>query len=47
VFRINALALACQALPTSIFVLFMGPWSDKFGRKFIMLYPFFGMILQV
>ena len=28
-----------------IFALFLGPWSDKAGRKFLIAFPFFGNCL--
>ena len=29
-----------------VYLLFLGPWSDQFGRKPVMLAPVFGFILQ-
>ena len=34
----------CQAFPPMIFLLFVGPWSDQFGRKFILLCPLVGFL---
>ena len=31
-----------KGIPPIIFVLFIGPWSDKFGRKFLIIFPLFG-----
>ena len=32
-------------MPQVIFALFLGPWSDRAGRKFLILVPFVGYIL--
>ena len=34
-----------KQIPMVIFALFLGPWSDKAGRKILILLPFLGYIL--
>ena len=34
-----------KGIPPIIFALFIGPWSDKFGRKFLIVFPLIGYIL--
>ena len=34
-----------KGVPPIIFVLFIGPWSDKFGRKFLIVFPLIGYVL--
>ena len=35
-----------QAIPPVIFVLFAGPWSDRHGRKLLMIVAMFGFIIS-
>ena len=32
-------------MPQVLFALFLGPWSDRAGRKFLILVPFVGYVL--
>ena len=34
-----------KGIPPIIFALFIGPWSDKFGRKFLIVFPLIGYVL--
>lgn len=34
-----------KGVPPIIFALFIGPWSDKFGRKFLIVFPLIGYAL--
>ena len=34
-----------KGIPPIIFALFIGPWSDRFGRKFLIIFPIIGYIL--
>ena len=34
-----------KGVPPIIFALFIGPWSDKFGRKFLIVFPLIGYVL--
>ena len=34
-----------KSIPPIIFALYIGPWSDKFGRKFLIVFPLIGYIL--
>ena len=34
------------SLPSLVFCLFMGPWSDYHGRKLVMLLPFVGNLVN-
>ena len=33
-----------KGVPPIIFALFIGPWSDRFGRKFLIIFPLFGYV---
>lgn len=35
----------CEGIPPIIFVLFIGPWSDNFGRKTLLILPIIGYLL--
>ena len=41
---INAVTLYIKGIPPIIFTLFIGPWSDRFGRKILMVLPLFGYL---
>ena len=34
-----------KGIPPIIFALFIGPWSDRFGRKFLIILPLVGYVL--
>lgn len=34
----------CQSIPPVIFILFIGPWSDNFGRKTLLILPVIGYL---
>ena len=34
-----------KGVPPIIFALFIGPWSDRFGRKFLIIFPLFGDVI--
>ena len=36
-----------DTLPSIIFVLFLGPWSNEHGRKPLMIFPIIGYILSI
>ena len=38
------LMLFVKAIPPIIFALFIGPWSDKFGRRYLIILPLIGYI---
>jgi len=42
---IQLVTLFVKGIPPIIFALFIGPWSDKFGRKFLIIFPLFGYVL--
>ena len=44
---LNVYAALLQNVPSIFFVLFVGPWSDKNGRKIAMMLPLLGQILSV
>lgn len=41
----NLITLFLKGIPAIIFALFIGPWSDVFGRKVLMMVPLTGYIL--
>ena len=45
-FWMNAAALLMQGILAAIFVLFIGPWSDRFGRKLLIITPILGFALN-
>ena len=34
-----------QAIPACVYVLFAGPWSDRYGRKFLICCCLFGYVI--
>ena len=44
--ELNMIMSMLSALPCIVVALFIGPWSDKNGRKPVMLLPMFGYILS-
>lgn len=43
---LNIYASLIKTIPSIVFVLFLGPWSDKNGRKPLMIIPIVGAILS-
>ena len=41
----NLVTMFVKGIPPIIFALFIGPWSDKFGRKFLIVFPLIGYVL--
>ena len=41
----NLVTMLAKSIPPIIFALFIGPWSDKFGRKFLIVFPLIGYVL--
>ena len=41
---IYSVTLYLKGIPPIIFTLFIGPWSDRFGRKKLMIIPLFGYL---
>ena len=39
---IQLVTMFVKGIPPIIFALFIGPWSDKFGRKFLIVFPLIG-----
>lgn len=44
--RMNFVMMFVSSVPSIIFVLFVGPWSDRAGRKMLFLIPLVGFILN-
>jgi len=44
--ELNMALTMLSALPSIVLALFIGPWSDKNGRKAVMLLPLFGYIVS-
>ena len=44
---INIYASVIENLPSILIVLFLGPWSDKNGRKPLMLLPLIGVSIII
>ena len=40
--EIQLVTMFVKGIPPIIFALFVGPWSDKFGRKFLIIFPLIG-----
>ena len=43
--KMQLVTLFMNGLPPTIFALFLGPWSDQCGRKFLLIMPLFGFAL--
>ena len=43
--RMNSASYFLQYIPVIFYVLVLGPWSDKYGRKFLIIFPLLGFIL--
>ena len=41
----NLVTMLAKSIPPIIFALFISPWSDKFGRKFLIVFPLIGYVL--
>ena len=44
---LNIYASLLENLPNIMFVLFLGPWSDRNGRKLPMMIPIAGVLMSV
>lgn len=44
---LNIYGALLENIPNIIFVLFLGPWSDRNGRKLPMMFPLVGHIISV
>ncbi len=44
--QLNIYNSVLQAVPSVLFALFAGPWSDTNGRKFILLFSLFGFAIN-
>ncbi len=44
--QLNIYNSVLQAVPSVLFALFAGPWSDTNGRKFIILFSLFGFAIN-
>ncbi len=42
---IQLVTMFVKGIPPIIFALYIGPWSDKFGRKFLIVFPLIGYVL--
>lgn len=42
--EIQLVTMFVKGIPPIIFALFVGPWSDKFGRKFLIMFPLLGYV---
>ena len=42
--EINMYMSMLSSIPTMLMALFIGPWSDKNGRKPVLILPFIGMV---
>ena len=43
---LQAKSQVIQAIPSVIYALFAGPWSDRHGRKFLITCTLFGYIIS-
>ena len=43
--KVEIVALILNTIPMVIFSLFLGPWSDKAGRKMLLIIPLLGSVL--
>lgn len=43
--RLTSASNFLQNIPAIFFVLVLGPWSDTYGRKFLIIFPLLGFIL--
>ena len=42
---INLVTMFVKGIPPIIFTLFIGPWSDNFGRRYLIILPLTGYIV--
>ncbi len=45
-FKLTTVSGVIQNVPSLIFVLFIGPWSDRYGRKPLLILPTIGYLLM-
>ena len=44
--QVNLVVMYCQAIPPVVILIFLGPWSDRAGRRFLILFPLIGYMFN-